>query len=88
MRGVMDALNEEGVETVVVMSSAQVGKTEAINNVVGFHVHHDPAPILVLQPTIELGRPGRRTVSPRCCGTRRPSRARFKTRAPGTPGTR
>ena len=36
------------------MSSAQVGKTEIINNVIGFHMHHDPAPILLVQPTIEM----------------------------------
>ena len=26
-----------------------------LDNMVGFHVHHDPAPILVLQPTLEMG---------------------------------
>jgi len=36
------------------MSSAQVGKTEVINNVIGFHIHQDPAPILLVQPTIEM----------------------------------
>jgi len=42
------------VETVVVMSSAQVGKTELLNNVIGFHIHYDPSPILLVQPTIEM----------------------------------
>lgn len=37
------------------MSSAQVGKTEITLNLCGFHVHQDAAPILVLQPTIEMG---------------------------------
>ena len=42
--------------TVVIMRKiAQIGKTELLNNMVGFHVHHDPAPILVLQPTLEMG---------------------------------
>jgi phage terminase large subunit GpA-like protein len=50
----MDAVSDPSVETVVVMSSAQVGKTEIINNVIAFHVHLDPAPILVVQPTIEM----------------------------------
>ncbi len=50
----MDAVSDSSVETVVVMSSAQVGKTEVINNVIGFHVHQDPSPILLVQPTIEM----------------------------------
>ena len=46
--------SDPSIETVVVMSSAQVGKTEIINNVIGFHIHQDPAPILLVQPTIEM----------------------------------
>jgi phage terminase large subunit GpA-like protein len=53
-RGIMDAISDPRVETVVVMSSAQVGKTEIVNNLVGFQMHRDPCPILVLQPTIEM----------------------------------
>lgn len=54
-RGIMDAVSDTAVETVVVMKSAQVGWTEIINNCVGFHVHQDPAPILIVQPTVEMG---------------------------------
>jgi phage terminase large subunit GpA-like protein len=50
----MDAVSDPSIETVVVMSSAQVGKTEMLNNLVGYHVHQDPAPILLLQPTLEM----------------------------------
>jgi len=50
----MDAVNDTSVETVVIMSSAQVGKTELLNNVVGFYVDHEPCPILLLQPTLEM----------------------------------
>lgn len=53
-RGIMDALSEPGVDRIVLMTSAQVGKTELLNNIVGFHVSQDPAPILVLQPTLEM----------------------------------
>lgn len=53
-RGIMDAVSDPDVETVVVMSSAQVGKTEVVNNTVGFYISQDPAPILVLQPTLEM----------------------------------
>lgn len=54
-RGIMDAVSDPLVTQVVVMKSAQVGWTEIINNVVGYHIHQDPAPILVVQPTIEMG---------------------------------
>jgi phage terminase large subunit GpA-like protein len=55
MRGVMDAVSDPVNHTVVVMSSAQVGKTETLKNVIGFHVDQDPAPILLLQPTLDMG---------------------------------
>ncbi len=53
-RGILDAFSEPMVERVVVMSSAQVGKTEVINNVAGYFMDQDPAPILVVQPTLEM----------------------------------
>jgi phage terminase large subunit GpA-like protein len=55
MRGVMDAVSDHSVHTVVVVSSAQVGKTETLSNIIGFHVAQDPAPMLLLQPTLEMG---------------------------------
>lgn len=51
----MDAFSDPTVEMVVVKSSAQVGKTEILNNVVGYYIDQDPAPILVVQPTLEMG---------------------------------
>ena len=53
-RGIMDALADERVREVWVMKSAQVGWTEIINNVIGYHVHQDPAPMLLVQPTLEM----------------------------------
>ena len=53
-RGIMDAFSDPAVEVVVVMSSAQVGKTEILNNVIGFHVAQDPSPMLVVQPTLDM----------------------------------
>ena len=50
----MDAFSDPNIETVVVMSSAQVGKTETLNNVIGFHVSQDPSPMLVVQPTLDM----------------------------------
>lgn len=53
-REILDSVSDPEVEEVVVMSSAQVGKTEIINNAVGFFIDLDPAPILVVQPTLEM----------------------------------
>ena len=36
------------------MAGAQLGKSEAILNILGYHIEHDPCPILVLQPTLEM----------------------------------
>ena len=53
-REIMDAVVDSAVETVVIMSSAQVGKTELILNTIGYYIDYDPAPILCLQPTLEM----------------------------------
>jgi len=50
----MDACSDPGIQEVVVMAGAQLGKTEAILNIVGYHIDNDPSPILVLQPTLEM----------------------------------
>src|SRR6185436_17552450 len=55
LRGVMDGVSDPTVRSLVVMSAAQVGKTELINNLVGFHIDRDPAPILILQTTLKMG---------------------------------
>ena len=54
-RGIMDAFSDPIIHTVVWMSSAQVGKTECLNNIVGYFIDQDPSPILLLQPTLEMG---------------------------------
>lgn len=53
-RGVMDAINLPSVHTIVFMASAQVGKTEIINNMLGFFIDKDPCPMLLIQPTLEM----------------------------------
>ena len=43
-RGIMDAISDGAVESVVIMSSSQVGKSEALGNAVGYYIDQDPAP--------------------------------------------
>lgn len=54
-RGIMNAVSDPEVETTVVMSSSQVGKTEVINNIIGYFIDQDPSPMLLVQPTLEMG---------------------------------
>ncbi len=49
-RGIMDSLSDPRVYRVVIMSSAQVGKTEFLLNIIGYFIDQDPSPILVVQP--------------------------------------
>lgn len=50
----MDACNDLAIEKIVVMSSAQVGKTSILENLIGYFISQDPAPILLVQPTLEM----------------------------------
>jgi len=53
-REMMDALNDNECSEVIIMSSAQVGKTEILLNILGYFVDYDPSSILVVQPTVEM----------------------------------
>lgn len=53
-RGIMDCISETVGKPVVIMTSAQIGKTELLNNVVGYHMDIDPCPIMVMQPTLDM----------------------------------
>jgi len=55
-RGPMDAITEIRNERVTWKKSARVGYTKMINCAIGYHIEHDPCPMLVVQPTIEDGK--------------------------------
>ena len=55
-RGMMAAVSDPTIESVVFMTGAQVGKTEIINNAVGYYIHQDPSPMLVILPTLDLAK--------------------------------
>lgn len=50
----MDAINDAAIRDIWCMKSAQVGWTEILNNVIGYFVDQDPAPMLLVQPTLEM----------------------------------
>ncbi len=45
---VMDWFTEPDCEEIVLVASSQIGKTELVNNCVGYAIHIDPGPILYL----------------------------------------
>ena len=53
-REIMDAFTQAGIHRVVVKSAAQIGKSDIMNNVIGRFAHLDPAPIMMIQPTIDM----------------------------------
>lgn len=55
LREIMDCLSTSSpVQRVVMQFGAQIGKTEAAMNWIGYVMHHAPAPMLVVVPTLEV----------------------------------
>ena len=54
-REMMNAICPPSAERVVFMTAAQVGKTEIILNTIGYYIHKEPSPILIMQPTLQMG---------------------------------
>ena len=57
LREIMDCMSSSSpIQKVVFMAGAQLGKTEGINNVVGYMIAHAPGPAMFVQPTIEMAK--------------------------------
>lgn len=55
-REIMDAISDNHVRKVVVMSAAQIGKTDAlVLNPLAYYMKYAPAPIMVMEPSIDMG---------------------------------
>ncbi|MFT9144888.1 MAG: phage terminase large subunit family protein [Acetobacter orientalis] len=48
--GIMDAFTDPSVEKISVMKSARVGYTKILDHAIGYYLHQDPSPILMVQP--------------------------------------
>jgi phage terminase large subunit GpA-like protein len=55
-RDIMNAINDPAVHTVVVMTCAQIGKSETLNNIFFYLADQDPCPVLMIQPTLDDAR--------------------------------
>ena len=53
-RGMMDAICPPSAEKVVMMTAAQIGKTEILLNTIGYYMDKEPSPILLLEPTLQM----------------------------------
>jgi len=53
-REIMDAIGNPHIRKVVIMSAAQIGKTAMLMNMLGYYMHYYPAPVLVMQPTLDM----------------------------------
>ncbi len=51
LKKIMDSVSDPTVRKIAIMSSAQIGKSELIINIIGYYVHIDPTSILLVQPT-------------------------------------
>lgn len=52
-RGIMDAVTDPGVTQITVMKSARIGYTKCLDNIIGYFIHQDPSPMLIVQPRVE-----------------------------------
>lgn len=52
-RGILDAITDPLVTYVSVLKSARVGYTLMVSAAIGYYIHHAPAPILVVMPTVD-----------------------------------
>lgn len=51
LRGIMDAVHEPGVAKIALKKASQVGGSEALHNILGYFIEHDPCPMLFVHPT-------------------------------------
>lgn len=53
LREPMDMVGHPKVRRITLMTSAQIGKSSFVENIIGYFMHQDPCPILMVNPTID-----------------------------------
>jgi len=56
LREIMDAFSDPLIRSIYVVSASQIGKSEFINNCIGYIVDQDPSSILFIHPTVQDAR--------------------------------
>lgn len=54
LRGIMDEFNNHETEEIIFCKPTQVGGTEALQNMIGYIIHQDPSPAMIVYPTDKL----------------------------------
>jgi phage terminase large subunit GpA-like protein len=54
MKFIMDAITDPYTEQVTLVMCSQVGKTELLNNIMGYYIDNDPCPMMFIMPTKDL----------------------------------
>lgn len=49
----MDSFSDPAITMVVFQKCARIGGTEAGLNIVGYFIHQDPSPVMIVQPTVD-----------------------------------
>lgn len=55
-REFLDVISDPTTEQVVLMMGSQLGKSEALLNILGYYIHNDPSPILLVQHSVDEAR--------------------------------
>ncbi|MCH5207552.1 MAG: phage terminase large subunit family protein [Oscillospiraceae bacterium] len=53
MLDILNSFTDPRIEHIVVVAASQVGKSELLNNMIGYCIDQDPGPILLVQPTVD-----------------------------------
>lgn len=53
-REMLEAVSDPDIKEVVYCTSSQIGKTLMAKCILGYHIHQDPGPIIVMQPTVKI----------------------------------
>lgn len=53
MKEPMDAYTDPHIKRVTVVAASQVGKSEMLNNIIGYIIHQNPSSILLVEPTMK-----------------------------------
>lgn len=57
LRAIMDDLSTSSpIDEVIVQAGSQLGKSEGLNNVLGYAIDHAPGPVLLVQPTVDTAK--------------------------------
>jgi phage terminase large subunit GpA-like protein len=52
---IMDAVSDRTTQEVTFVAPSQSGKSEVLLNALGYFIHQEPSPTIVVQPTVETG---------------------------------